>query len=494
VIEAHLPVLVVVVLLLGAIVTVLGGGGRGSWLVALAAVATSFFLALRLLEKVVSDGSVRELLGDWPAPWGIELHVDLLGAIIITLVTGVGLVTTFYSYRSVRHEIAADRVNLFYSLWLLAITGMVGICVTGDVFNIYVLLEVSSLAMYSLVAMGKDRDRRALPAAFNYLVLGSIAASFILIGIGYLYMLTGTLNIDDLHQRLSQLPQNRTLETAFAFLMVGLSIKVALFPLHLWLPEAYSRAPTAVAALLSATATKVGIYITFRFVFSVFGTDTGFLGVSNSTILLTCAALAIVFGSLSAARQKSLSRILAYSSVAQIGYIVLGLALLEKNAVEGALLHTVFHALMKGGLFMVAGIYIYRLGSNDLDRLRGIGRKMPWTSAALVAGGLGMIGVPGTAGFISKLYLLRGTIASGEWLLTAAILLGSIFAAIYVWRVLEIVYLQKATDDREIKEAPLELLIPTWTLLGLSIAVGLHSSWVVELLEGAAAAMLGGNG
>ncbi|MFQ5654638.1 MAG: proton-conducting transporter membrane subunit, partial [Planctomycetota bacterium] len=341
----HLPVLIVVVPLLGGILAIFSGGGRKPWMWASAVSAAVAAISAALLAAVLAapEKVLSYAIGSWPAPWGIEYRVDPLGACVLLVVSVIAAVVTFYSRRSVSDEIPGDRQNFFYSLWLLAVTGLLGITVTGDAFNVYVLLEISSLTIYALVAMGKDRDRRALPAAINYLILGSIGASFILLGIGYLYMVTGTLNMMDMRERLVAMQDSRTVIAGFAFIMVGLYMKMALFPLHVWLPNAYTYAPSAVRALLAATATKVGIYMAFRFTYTIFGIDFSFVRAPNSVIFIACAGLAIIFGSSCAIRQTNLARLLAYSSVAQIGYIVAGLALVNVDGVSGAVLHIMNH-------------------------------------------------------------------------------------------------------------------------------------------------------
>lgn len=497
----HLPIVTLLIPLVGGILSVFSGRGKLPWAWACLITLCAFGSASWLLYEVTHSAQqfLSYALGDWPAPWGIELRVDILSGIVMTLVSGIALVVTFFSRRNVEKDIPPDRVNFFYTLWLLAITGLLGITATGDAFNLYVLLEISSLTIYALVAMGKENDRRALPAAINYLIMGSIGASFLLIGIGYLYMATGTLNMADLHDQLAIMKAadggfNRTVLTAFAFIMVGLGLKMALFPLHMWMPNAYTYAPSAVSALLAATATKVGIYMAFRFTFTVFGSDFGFLQAPNSTVLYICATSAIFFGSLAAIRQTSLARLLAYSSVAQIGYIVLGLAVLDENAVTGSILHIINHALMKGGLFLVVGVVAWRMGNSDLRRFEGLGKKMPLTMAAFVVGGLGMIGVPGTAGFISKWYLLTGLFGSGNWILGAAVLAGSVFAAIYVWRVVEVIYFRPVNEyTAHAKEGPWSMVAPVWVLIGLSVWFGVNSSGPVALAQQASKNLLGGN-
>ena len=496
----HLPIITLLLPLFGGVLSVFTGRGRLPWMWACLITGLTFISAANLLAHVATEGPQVYPLGDWPAPWGIELVVDTLSAIVLTLVSGIAGVVTFFARRNVEKDIPDDRLNFFYALWLLAITGLLGITSTGDAFNLYVLLEISSLTIYALVAMGKETDRRALPAAINYLVMGTVGASFLLIGIGYLYMATGTLNMADLHVTLTEMKAanggfDRTVLTAFAFIMVGLGLKMALFPLHTWMPNAYTYAPSAVSALLAATATKVGIYMAFRFTFTVFGSDFGFLDAPNSTVLMACACAAVLYGSYVAIRQKSLARLLAYSSVAQIGYIVIGLSVLQTDAVTGSILHIINHALMKGGLFLVVGVVAWRLGDSDIHKLEGLGKKMPLTMAAFVVGGLGMIGVPGTAGFISKWWLLDGLFSSGHWLLGVTVLAGSVFAAIYVWRVVEVVYFRAPNEHTSrASEGPWSMVMPVWVLIGLSLWFGIQSNGAVALAQSAAESLVGKGG
>lgn len=486
----HLPALVVVLPFLGGLISVFVGRGVKPWLWASVVMGGCLFVTIELLRTVLAaEEPIRYAMGDWQAPWGIEYVVDPLNASILLVVAGIGFLVTLYSGASVKREIPPDRHHFFYSLWLLCITGLLGMTITGDAFNVYVLLEISSLATYALVALG--RDRRALTAAINYLLLGSIGASFILIGIGYLYMMTGTLNMSDMTVKLRDLQGSGTVQAAFAFLAVGLSIKMALFPVHTWMPNAYTYAPSSVTALLSATATKVGIYLAIRFFYGVFGAEMSFHRVPNSAVLMVCGCLAIVLGSLSAIRQTNPKRLLAFSSVAQIGYIVVGFAIANEASQVGALVHVMNHALMKGGLFMAVGAVICRGHRNHLDGWRGLGRRMPITTAAFVAGGLGLVGVPLTAGFISKWYLVQGAIEAGYWPVAFVILGGSILALYYVWKVVEVAYFEEPAPDAPHGEAPLLMIVCTWALIGGSIFLGVSSNFTVGLAEQATRALGG---
>jgi multicomponent Na+:H+ antiporter subunit D len=286
---------------------------RAAWAVALAATWFALGASWTILAQVMEHGPVSYALGGWAAPIGIEYRIGAVNAFVILIVSGVGAVVTPYALKSVEHELPRDRIALFYAAFILCLTGLLGISVTGDVFNVFVFLEVSSLSAYALIAMGTNR--RALTASFQYLVMGSVGATFIVIAIGLMYVVTGTLNMADLATRLPDVEGTRTVAVAFAFLTVGVSLKLALFPLHLWLPNAYTYAPSAVTAFIASTATKVAVYMLLRFFFTVFGADFSFGVMQLDRVLMPLALAAIVLMSLSAIYQENAKRLLAYSSV-----------------------------------------------------------------------------------------------------------------------------------------------------------------------------------
>ena len=486
---SHLPILQVILPLLGAPACLILGRGKLAWLFALLISALSFCIAAMLLHTVYHQGVISYALGGWQAPWGIEYRADALNALIALIVAGIGAVVMPYARRSVAAEVEQANVAGFYAAYLLALAGLLGITLTGDVFNLFVFLEISSLSSYILIS--QHRDRRALVAAYQYLVVGTIGATFLLIGIGLLYGMTGTLNMADLATRLTQVEETRTVATGFAFIVVGVGIKLALYPLHWWLPNAYTHAPSVASAFLAATATKVAVYVLLRFLFTVFGEEFSFRSAFFHSALITLAAAAIIAGSAMAIVQVNVKRLLAYSSVAQIGYMMLGLAMLSGLGLTAATLHLFNHALMKGALFLALGAVALRLGGCGMDSMKGLGQRMPLTMAAFVIGGLSLIGVPGTAGFISKWYLVLAAIELGWWPLIVVILVGSLLAVAYVWRVVEVAYFQSAEGPR--CEAPLSMLVPTWILALANIYFGLDTRLPVALAQDAALLLTGGN-
>ncbi len=487
---ANLPALQVIIPLVSAPACLLLRKPRHAWFCALLVSWLVLAMAVLLLKQVSIGGSLSYPIGAWATPWGIEYRVDMASAMMILMIASIGAVVMPFALRSVPPELHNRHTGVFYTCYLLCLTGLLGIVVTGDTFNLFVFLEISSLSSYVLISLGSKR--RALTAAFQYLVMGTIGATFILIGIGLLYMMTGTLNMADLARRLPEVTDTRTMRVAFAFVTVGVSIKLALFPLHIWLPNAYTFAPSVVSAFLAATATKVGAYVLLRLFFTVFGIEFSFDDMHVGEIIRWLAFAAILIGSLVAIFQDNIKRMLAYSSVAQIGYVVLGISLSTAAGVSAGMIYMFNHAFIKGALFLAMGSIFLRLGSVEIHDMHGLARQMPWTMAAFVAGGLSLVGIPLTAGFISKWYLVSAVLASGHWPLALLVLISSLLALIYVWRVIEAAYFQEpGADMHKVREAPLTMLLPVWLLIGVNLYVGIDAGVISGIVQQGAATLIG---
>ena len=487
-IAAQLPVLQVVLALVAAPVCILLRRGGLAWGLALAVSWAGFAIALTLLAQVYGGEPITYFFGGWAPPWGIEYRIDTLNAFVLVIIGAISSAVMLFAKRSVSREIPANRQHLFYAMVLLLLAGLYGITITGDAFNVFVFLEIASLASYALVAMGKGRG--ALTAAFQYLVMGTIGATFYVIGVGLLYAMTGTLNMADMAERVQSYTESRTVLAAFAFLTVGIALKAAVFPLHYWLPGAYANAPSVVTAFLAGTATKVAVYLLLRFVM-IFGADFAFVALPMGGAIVVLAASGILAASASAIFQTDAKRLLAYSSVAHAGYIVLGVGLANATGVTGGILHMFNHALAKGAVFLALGAVVYQIGATNMDKLQGLGRSMPWTMAGFTAAGLSLIGMPLTAGFISKWYLVTAALEKGWWPVAAVIVISSVLAMVYIWKIIDMVYFAEAGRGTvEVREAPISMIVPVWALAGASIYFGVNSSLPAGIAAEAAGIVL----
>ena len=469
----HLPVLVVVAPLLAAALIVLINSRKGAWLITLLTSLFCFYASVSMLQMVQDVNTLSYTLGGWQALLAIELKVDALASVMLLILTGSASLVSFYALRSVEKEIANGKQVLFYAAFLLVFAGLIGISITGDAFNVFVFLEISSLSTYAIISMG--RDRRALHASYQYLIMGTIGATFILIGIAFMYVMTGTLNMADLADKLPAVADTNAIRAGFAFITIGVGIKAAMLPLHQWLPNAYAYSPSVVSTFLAATATKVAVYVMIRFQLTIFGIEFSLLDMPFDKILMILGTIGIVGGSAYAIYQKNVKRMLAYSSIAQIGYILLAIGLASQPGFTAALLHIFNHALIKGTLFMALGIVFFRYASTELSVMSGIGKTMPITMAAFTIGGLSLIGVPGTAGFVSKWYLVTALLDASLWPLAIVILLASVLTLIYVGKVIEVAYFRPVVDKEKQPKVPTTMTVALWVFALSNIYFGLDS-------------------
>ncbi|MEP3654609.1 MAG: monovalent cation/H+ antiporter subunit D family protein [Litorimonas sp.] len=492
----HGPAFLMALPLIMAAITAIMPNKRVAWgstfIVTAILTVTAFSIALYNMEV----GTTIYKMGGWAPPHGISLVIDALNAPVVVLIALMSFITVIYAMPATVAEIKPNKRAPFYAAFLLCTAGLLGMVVTGDAFNVFVFLEVSSISTYVLVAMGAARDRRALSAAYNYLILGSIGATFFVIGIGFLYMETGTLNMADMARILADLDGgSRVAKVAFGFIVIGLGLKLAMFPLHTWLPGAYAYSPTPVAAFLASTATKAALYLLLRFTFFVFDPSYAYVADVLMYVLVGMGVVGMIFASLQAIFQTDVRRMLAYSSVAQVGYMLLGIGIATTASVAAGYLHLLNHAIIKAGLFLALGAMWYRFGITRSEDFRGLGKTMPLTMGAFTVSGLSLVGVPFTAGFVSKVNLAFAAWDAGWIWAVAIIMITSILALIYIGRVLLVAYFQSPPEvNGEVvvrNEAPIAMLIPMWTLALSSIFVGVESDALVDAATRAAELLLG---
>ena len=481
-ISSQLPALQVVLPLVAAPLCILFHNRTFAWLLMVFVSLVSFGISCALFNQVLAEDTITYAMGGWVAPWGIEYYIDKLTTYMLLIVNGIAVLVSLGARESVENEISSDRIYLFYTAFLLNLTGLLGVIITGDAFNLFVFIEIASLSSYAIISLGKDK--RCLYAAFRYLVYGTIGASFILISIGLLYAVTGTLNIADLSQQLANAENTATITTAFVFFVIGIAIKAAIFPMHLWLPDAYTYSPSIVSTFLAGTTTKVFIYVLIRFIYSLYGYEFSFFHESFDNLLIIIACGAILYGSYRAIKQDSLKRLLAYSSIAQIGYMILGIALITELGLAASLIHIFNHAFIKVGLFLAVTAIIYSYGTDSIERLAGMAKTSPFTFVLFLISGLSIIGVPLTSGFISKWYLIKASLEAGYWGLVVIIVFSSVLAIIYIGRVIEAAYFKpEATNTAALnnKKMPYLLFLSLFIFSFINIYLGIETSLNVDM-------------
>jgi multicomponent Na+:H+ antiporter subunit D len=479
------PALLLLPLLFGAFLVAAFGYWRRAFAYPLTLLSLLGFLAGGLygLKVVLEQGPLHYRMAGWNPPIGIELVLDALSAFVLVMIGIVAVLVCVYAGTAVRRE-NPEREAAYFGMLLILLLGLSGMVITADLFNLYVWYEVSSLSGYALMAVG---HRKAPVSAFRYLLMGTLGASFYLLGVGYLYVLTGSLNMYDVAARIVVLHDNPALRVSIVFMVTGVGLKMALFPMHLWLPDAYTYASSTSTAIIAPLMTKVSAYVLIRMLYFVYGTGWAVTGPGGLGTLITWMSVAgIVVGSVMAIAQKDAKRMLAYSSIAQVGYIGVGIGLATPLALIGAVLHILNHAIMKSCLFLVTGSVQLQRGTVMLADYAGLGRKMPWTFAAFTLAALAMVGVPPTNGFFSKWYLVLGGIAAGQWLVVVLILASSLLTAAYFFRVIERIYARVPADDAGAGDPSIGMRLPVLVLAAGVLVLGLVNAWLVStILRGA---------
>jgi len=456
----------------------LGSKRLAKWMPPLA-LAADLVIGLLLLPRVLEKAIVVST-GGFSPPFSINLMVGPLGLSLAILISLVGLLISVYATGYIKTE----PTERYHALFLLLATGALGIVLTGDIFNLFVFFEILCVASYGLTAY--EKDRAGAEAAMKYLIQGTVGSTFILVAIGFLYGLFGTLNMADIAAKVPS-AEPLHLFLILAFFVVGFGVEAAIFPLNAWLPDAHSSAPSSVSAILSGIAIKTGVYAIARVSYTLMNAR-GFL-----LFLSLIGIITLVVGEIAAYRQKDdIKRMLAYSSVGHIGLIVFAVGIGTSLGVFGALFQLVNHALAKCLLFLAAGYMIYRAGSKRLSDMEGLGRRMPLTAAAFTVATFSLVGLPPFAGFMSKLSIVCSALKTNRAAylgFVAVALAATVVEAGYFLRVIQGLYFKAGAKERSagsVKEAPATALIPILILAALIVAIGVHPQLVTDLLDGAA--------
>ncbi|MDI6810249.1 MAG: proton-conducting transporter membrane subunit [archaeon] len=501
------PVLIIALSLLSAFTILVAGlvNKKSCCFISFATILVQLLMAIFILNHVLTEGTIHYWLGGWKPPWGIEYLVDALNAYVLVILLFLGLLCVIHAKSSIELEVPGKSAS-FYTIYQLFITGLCGVTVTGDIFNMYVFLEILSLSAYALVG---SKGGIALRASFIYLVMGSIGACFFLLGIGFLYSVTGSLNIHDLSLLLPPLYGSRVVQAAFIFFIVGLGIKMAMFPLHTWLPEAHPAAPSPISAMLSGIMIMVGFYALIRVLFTLFPSYYNY-----GLILLILGLLSMTAANFLAYFQNDLKRLLAYSSIVNMGIVATGAGVAAyiismvpeplkappeaaSLAMTGALLHILSHGVGKAMAFLGSGNVHGSIHTRELSKMGGIGRDMPFTGYSMSVGLLSLLGLPPLLGFWSKFLIIMSVALAlrsvGGMVLTVTFILllfNVIYAAAYYLRVTKVLMIESGAVRTH--EAPFPMVFAVSVFAVFCLIGGLFPISLIRLAGFAASVILGG--
>ena len=408
------------------------------------------------------------------------LRIDALSVFMASIFIFLGFFASIYSIKYMERD---SGTSLYYTLLLAMISGMIGVVFAGDFFTLFISWELMCITSYVLVAFRK-KHWEPVEAGLKYLVMSSAGSAAVLFGLSILYGLTGTLNF----VQISEMPtvtSNAWSYVSLAFVLTGFGVKAAIFPLHMWLPDAHPAAPTPISALLSGIVIKTGVYATIRSLFTVYFP----INFSWQIALIIISILTMSFGNLAALLQDDIKRLLAYSSIAQIGYIFFAVSTATTQTavttmsygLTAALMHVINHALMKGLLFLCAGAFIYRAGTRSLSELAGIGHKMPVTAIMFTIGALAISGIPPLNGFVSEFMIVYSGVNSGMLIPTVILLINFLLSFAYYLRLIKtIVWSTPASKFSKVREAPFLMLTPMILLALACIIIGIYPSPLID--------------
>ncbi|MBN2030178.1 NADH/ubiquinone/plastoquinone (complex I) [bacterium] len=432
--------------------------------------ANGFIMGLSIWIIQYSKDTIVYFAGGWQPiagiPIGIAMVMDGLTVVMLLIINVVGFFAMLYS---LNYMTRYTETGKYYTLFLLMMGGLNGVVLSGDLFNLFVFLEITAIASYSLVAFGVEAEE--LEASFKYQVLGGTASAMILLGIAVFYQLTGTLNLADASRVIEGIGLNPAVIFVGILFLVGFSLKAALMPFHAWLPDAHPSAPAPISAMLSGVVIKVlGVYTLIRMFFNIFG-----IGRMSFVLIvfLILGTLSMVAGAFLALSQKDFKRLLAYSSISQIGYVIFAFGLGTPLGFLGGLFHLINHASFKSLLFLNSGAVVYRTDNRDMEKMGGFSQRMPVTGTTSLMGSLSIGGIPPLGGFWSKLVIVIAAVESHHFILAGIAVLTSIITLAYYLKVQKMTFFGKLSDlYKGVKEVPVLMCVSMVTLAILSLGLG----------------------
>jgi multicomponent Na+:H+ antiporter subunit D len=447
--------------------------------------STCLILFIISLNYVIYNGSYFYKIGHFDAPYGIEFNIGIMECIIAVLFAFISLIITWYSCYSIEHDISESKIPLYYLLVNILVGSLLGIVFSNDMFNIYVFIEIGNLASCGIVVV-KDKKEN-IKAGLKYLIMSSLGSGLVLMGIAFLYSMTGQLNITYIHESLikNYIDYPQAVIITLGLFTIGLGVKSALFPLHTWLPDAHSNAPTSSSAILSSLVLKAYVIFLLKVLYRVMGKEI-ISSTSILSVLLVLGCLGMIMGSVLAIFQKNLKRIIAYSSVAQIGYIYFAIGLGTDLGFIICIYHIIGHAITKSVLFLCSGSIIAKTGINEIENLKGVGKEMPYTLTLFFIASLSLVGIPILPGFVSKWYLAVESIAVNKLFLLIVILVSSLLNAVYYLPISVNGFFNEEHSGDKIyksKEKSMKELMPIMVLVIAMLYVGVNSERIISLIR-----------
>ena len=477
----QLPAIIFLIPFFAAIMMPMIGMMNRDWCrsVALAALVIMSGCSLVLYTMILSHGPISYAFSGWTPPIGIEWIADGLSGLLVPMVSLISLVAVYFAGATAPAGLGG-RTPYFYTLILLLVSAMIGIVMAGDLFNVFVFLEVGSLASYALVGMAGGQ---ALISAFRYLIMGTLGASLYLLGVGYFYAVTGTLNMADVASHLPELLQSKAVMAGLIFIILGLAIKMALVPLHGWLPDAYTHAPDCITPIIAPLVTKVAIFAVVRILFWAMGAKTIIDEVPILVPLSWLGAMASIVGAFIALSQHELKRLFAYGGISHVGLILIGVCIGNQTGFAGGVFYLINDAVMQAVLFFIAASTFHQQGIRTISDLVQIRGQMPWTITALIIVALSMIGIPPTGGFFGKWYIILGALEAGNYFAVMAVIVSTLLTLAYFAKVFEQVFLETPIRvSQSVLEAPREMKLSLGALSATIIILGLLSDRIVTLI------------